>query len=405
MKKKILIFLLLGSFHCRAHTFFDIITHKIVSHSGLSSFMGYDDFYFYKNSAGVKNYCNRHSGGINFSSGTPLINNYRIELNDYAFFVNDLNALEDRVLFDLKGIKGVMESKYKNLDFGFSLQFVESDLNYQINEFSDAIPLSYFQSFLKMKYQDFELSMSALKGNESEADFNNEIRGFSSGILIEKPFKNIVFSLTGFYTNFSLDLKKNNSAFCELNGFQTLQYSCSGSYQINPNIKMKGGMMGIRTWQKARSFLDAEPFIGYYSLFFGSKTFIKKLNIGCISPFISYNHNVKIFGIPISASLDYYHLFAYSDIIYTERIWLIPGIWPDDTKQHKLDINPDVDGIFKLQFEGEMTYKKFVFNIIGSQLLPVNYSRLGKPSQPSAGDKKAEEHGGTSVTVLIGYQF
>lgn len=405
MKKTILLFLIYISINCSAQPIFDILTNDPASNTGLSSFWGYDDFYFYENSKGVKNYFNRTSGGINFKSGKSPINNYEIVMNNWEFFLNDLNALEDRIKFESESFEGELNSKYKDFEFGLSWQYVKTELDYHINEFVGTIPFSFFQYKTNVEYKNLELSLNLLKGNETRDTFSNKITGYSTSLIFEKPYRNICFIIKGSYTNFSADFRKDKSTFCELNGIQSIQYSCFGEYILRSNISISGGISGLQLWQQERSFFNAEPFIGYYSLFFGSKTFIKKMDFSAILPFISYEHKFRFHRIPLSTSIDYYHIFANSDIIYTERIWLIPGIWPDDSTKHKLDINPDVDGIFRIQFICDLVYKKFVLKIIGSQLIPVDYSKITKPTEPPTSEKKADERGGTSFTVSIAYLF
>lgn len=405
MKKTILYILILFSVHCTAQSIFDILTNESVINSGLSSFIGYDDLYYYKNSNGEKKYLNKKTAGTKFKPETYFIDNIEIKINRWDFYVNDLSALKDRINFESESIEVSINSEYNDFDFGFSSQYVNDEIKYNIYIFDGKIPISYFHFNSKIKYQNLKLDLNLLNGDESKGSFSNKINGFSTALSFDKSFSKIHFSINGNYTFFSADLKKDNSTFCELNGIQLLQYSCSGKYNLHSFNSIFVGITGIETWQRERGFFNAEPFIDFYSLFFGSKTFIKKIDLTAILPFVSYEHNIRFHSIPISASIDYYHIFINSNIVYTERIWLIPGIWPDDSTKHKLDIDPDVDGILRLQVKGELIYKKFLFGIIGSQLLPIDYSNFIKSHEPSPGETKANERGGTSIFITIGYLF
>lgn len=405
MKKTILFLLILFSIDCTARTFFDILINDPLNNSELSSFFEYDDLYFYENSDGVKKYLNRKSAGINFNSEGYFIEKSKIRISKWDFFWNDLNALKDRIKFESESIEISLNSEYKDFEFGFSSQLTNYDILYDIDVFSGNIPISYFQFKTNIKYKNLKLDLTLINGNESEDSFSNKIKGYSSGLLFDTFFKNINFSIQGNYRNFSVNFRKDNSKFCELNGIQFLQYFCFGKYNLHSYNSVSSGVTGIRSWQRERSFFDAEPFINYYSLFFGSKTFIKKMDFNAILPFISYDHKFRFHRISFSTSIDYYHIFTDSDIIYTERKWLIPGIWPDDSTKHKLDIEPDIDGIFHIKLRGDLVYKKFLFGIAGSQLLPVDYSKLTRPQELPPSEKKANERGGTYIAFIIGYLF
>ncbi len=405
MKKTILYILILFSVHCTAQSFFDILTNEPVNNSGLSSFIGYDDCYYYKNNNGEKKNLNKKTAGTRFKSETYFIDNIEIKIHRWNFFINDLNALEDRINYESECIEVSINSEYNNFNFGFSSQYVNDEIKYNIDIFNGKIPISYFHFSSKIKYQNLKLDLRLLNGDESEGPFSNKINGFSTALAFDKSFSKIHFSISGNYTYFSANLRKNNSTFCELNGIQLLQYSCYGKYNLHSFNCVSGGITGIETWQRKRGFFNAEPFIGYYSLFFGSKTFIKKIDLTAILPFVSYEHKIRFRSMSISSSIDYYHIFTNSNIVYTERIWLIPGIWPDDSTKHKLDFDPDVDGIFRLQVKADLVFKKFLFGIIGSQLLPIDYSYFTKSHEPSPSETKADERGGTSIFITIGYLF
>ena len=405
MKKAIILFTILTSINCNAQSLFNIFTNSSVYNTGLSSFFGYDDLYFYENSKGEKKYLNRKSGGICFEPERYFIDRCEITLSKWEFFLNDLNTLDDRIEIYSNNFELNLNSNYKDFDFGVSAQYIKSELNYNIDEFIGEIPISYFQRKADIKYKNLKLSYNSISGKESECPYNNEVNGFSTGLSFDQSYKKVIFSTQCNYTNFSVDLQKDNSSFCELNGIQILQYSYSGKYNLHNYNSISTGITGITFWQRERSIFNAEPFINYYSLFFGSKTFIKKLNFNAIIPFIYYDQQFSYHILNFTASLEYYHLFTNSDIIYTERKWLIPGIWPDDSTQHKLDIIPDIDGILRIHIQGNVTYRNFIFGIIVNQLLPIDYSIVTKPQEPTPGKIKTDEHGGTSVILTIGYMF
>ncbi len=391
--------------NCSAQSIFDFFVIKQVHNTRLSSYFEFDDLYFYKNSNGEKKYLNRKSSGICFEPKNKFIDRFELNLNNWDFSLNNLNALNDIIEADSKSFELNLISRYDDFDFSISAQYVKSKLEYKIDEFSGKIPITYFHPKFEIRYKKLKLSYNSIYGKESEDFFNNEINGFSTGLLYSHDYKNMLFSAEGNYTNISVDLQKDNSSFCELNGIQILQYSCSGKYYLHSYNSITSGIYGIATWQRERSFLDAEPFIGFYSLFFGSKTFIKKLNFNAIMPFVSYEQKFRYRILNLTTSLDYYHLFTNSDIVYTERKWLIPGIWPDDSTKHNLELVPDIDGILRFHVQGNVVYKSFIFEIIANQLLPIDYSVITKPLEPTPGRIKTDEHGGTSIALTVGYLF
>ena len=405
MKKTIIILTIIISINCNAQSIFDIFKNNPAHSTRLSSYFEFDDLYFYENSKGEKKYLNRKSSGFSFEPKRSFIDRCEININNWDFYLNNLNALDDQIEADSKSFELCLNSKYKDFNFDISAQYVKNKMKYDIDEFNGKIPISYFQSQLNLKYKNLKMELGSLSGEESDGNYDNNINGFSTGLSCNLTYKNLLFNAQGNYSNFSADLQKDNSIFCELNGFQLLQYSCSGRYYLHSHNSISSGIIGIATWQRERSFLDAEPFINYYSLFFGSKTFIKKMNFNAVLPYISYEQQFRYQMINFNAALNYYHLFTNSDIVYTERKWLIPGIWPDDSTKHSLELVPDIDGILRLNFHADVAYRNFIFGIVANQLLPVDYSKITKPVEPTPDKIKITEHGGTSITLTVGYLF
>ncbi len=373
----------------------DIVLPQFSDHDynvGLNS--DFYDYYYYKNSSGEKQYWNSYSFSVKSNFKQNLPNRSEINWKKANLYTNSIGAIDDEIALISNNFNFKTSHKFKNLDYSISFKHIKNELSYNIDKFSGVIPISINQlsTTFRGKYGKFYLSR--LFGNEKSNGFQNKISG---GIIGGESRLFSLFDIRVDFGKFSADLVKTDEKFCELNGINFLHYSLGSSWR-----ELAFGVTGINVWQDARGYFDAEPFIGFYSLFFGSKTFIKKNDINLTMPFLSYCKKLK--KIPLKFNLDYYHIFNNSDIVYTEGKWVIPGLLLNDKTQHHYHAEFDVDALFHLQLNSNFRYKYLGFTILASQIIPIDYSINGDAfSEISSTDKTV--HGGSYFSAFVSYCF
>jgi len=253
----------------------------------------------------------------------------------------------------------------------------------------------------------FDLYISPLIYRKTHDSFKNKLTGYFTGFNIKYLYKRSENVLKIDYGDITLNLNYQNEEFGKIPHMKFLHYLISSNYKFSKVHKISIGMTGVYIHLPERGYLDVEPFVGYWSLFFGSKTFIKKFDLQLACPFVTYEvRHIKDLGNMFwnnIFSIGYYHFIYKDDIVYTERVITFWPIFVDTPRE--LDISPDIDGILNLKIASGLMYRKFQLTFKFSQLLPVKISKLKKIST-SQGDKiKKTERGGSFLGIFLNYNF
>jgi len=377
-----------------ADSIFQLISPTNLPNNDLSFQSSYYDYYYYSKPNGEKQYFN--SSYFQLQTKHKELSAF-VNYSPTRIFVNNIDALSDNI--DL--IK-------KSYSFGLKYQFWQGTFQknrYELNcEISSLIWRIYSEQVLfynRWTCRNFQLSFSPIWSRNTDNGFDNKAGGYTCGLAFNPQIKNILLSNQIDYGNISALLKYGEDVYCEINNLQYLHFISSMEYSINKNNRIKAGITGIKTWQAEKGFIDVEPFFGIWSLFFGSKTFIKKIDVELILPFMDYEANFNIGKLQNHFNIDYYHIFFQSNIIYTERKW-IAGIIPNDKTQHELDVTPNIDGLFKLEFSLGYNFEKLHLQVNIRQILPIKFSKL---EQSVTDTSKIKQRGGTNISTIISYTF
>ena len=393
----------------------------VSDNSFLSSNEYFSNYYFLSKENGEKQYL--YSNNLRLSYASPFLKKrfFHVSINrrELNFFMNNLDSLNDRVNFysSTSQIKIDLLKKInsKSMFFECSYQRNFNKFKYNIIEEniikSGYIPLAYdkIKAKFKMGLQNSEIGLyaSPLISTKTNDSFNNKLTGYYTGFNFKYLSQKIETTLLMDYGNVSLKLNYQDEGFGKISNIQFLHYLVSSNYKLNKVHKFSVGMTGAYIHLPERGFFDVEPFVGYWSLFFGSKTFIKKLDMHLTCPFISYDFLLnKSFGTLVwenILSTEYYHIIYHNNIIYTDRVITIWPIFQDVPRE--LDLSPDIDGILNLKLVSSLKYKKIQLSFKFKQLLPIKFSKLKKITTTPDDKIKKKERGGSFLEVLLKYDF
>lgn len=381
----------------------------------------YSDFYYLSKENGEKQYL--YSNNLQLSYASPFLKNHFLHISinrrDINFFINNLDSINDRIKFysDASQIKINLFKELNSslLLFECSYQRNFNKLKYNITE-ENIIKSGYISlAFDKIKVQskvcfpksEFGLYVSPLIYIKTHDSFNNKLTGYFTGFDFKYLFPKIETNLQMDYGEISVKLNYQDEGFGEISNMQFLHYLISSNYKFKKVHNFSMGMTGAYIHLPERGYLDVEPFVGYWSLFFGSKTFIKKFDMHLTYPFISYEFLLNkaystLFWENI-LSAGYYHFIYKDDIVYTERVITFWPIFLDVPRE--LDLSPDIDGILNLKLVSSLTYRKFQLSFRFSQLLPIRFAKLKKITISPEDKIEKKERGGTFLEVLLRYNF
>ena len=389
--------------------------------SFLSSDEYYSDYYYLSKENGEKQYL--YSNDLRLSYASPFLKNhfFHISINrrETNFFINNLDSMNDRIKF-YSGASQIKINLFKELNsslllFECSYQRNFNKLKYNITEEniikSGYIPLAFDKIKAKFKMDlpksEFGLYVSPLIYIKTHDNFNNKLTGYFIGFDLKYLIKKLETNLQMDYGDISVKLNYQNENFGKIPNMQFLHYFISSNYKFKKVHKFSIGMTGACIHLPERGYLDIEPFVGYWSLFFGSKTFIKKFDMHLTCPFISYefllNKALGTLFLGNILSAGYYHFIYKDDIVYTERVITFWPIFLDVPRE--LDLSPDIDGILNLKLASSLRYRKFQLSFKFCQLLPIRFAKLKKIITPPEDKIEKKERGGSFLEVLLGYNF
>lgn len=372
------------------HTFMDEEIHPV---DGLSLKYAFNEFFYTSQNNGTKSYGNDRLEEISFFSSNSIFCSIGRTKNE--FYDNNFSEIDDLIK---------LNSNYKNFTLGeytmyseniFSFSQKKYNLFYALNNLIGEIPLTLYDLDFAFRYKNSKLNIGLRTSKQNEENYNNSFNRISLGV--SQTFNSKLFLQVRF-SNYTIDLKKGIDQFLLINNLQYISYS--GAYRhLNHQLGFSGAHLRI----SERGVVNVEPFAGYYSLFFGSKSFIKSIDPNLWTLFYQFNKDFYFYKLNSVMQLEYHHLLSSGAIEYTERKWLIEGILPNDETVHSWETDTNFDAFIKLMANINCPVWLFETNLKISQLIPIKYS-LPKSGQPSGGIKK-KTHGGTFMELSLGYRF
>ena len=301
--------------------------------------------------------------------------------------------------------------KNNKISFKSSLNPIEYKVNYDIQDIDGQIPLSVYiyhnQVGMSFRKFSFQTSFSPLIPIKKQGHFSNKIYGFiTEGKLTYKYHRFNPF-LQFHYGNISAKLKYKGDDYGYLDHLQFYHYLFCLKLKFYRNHQISSGITGIKTWINPETYFDIWPFT-YWDIFLASRTRLKKFDNTLNLPFTSFNFifpfNIKGVMTSTTCSIGYYHFLFEGNIIYKERYFIIyPVMFGYKTK--RLEISPDIDGIFRINVNSSLQYGNFQLSIIANQLIPIDFSKVSKAPSPEEDKIKEKERGGTHISIQIGYNF
>ncbi len=305
----------------------------------------------------------------------------------------------------------IIPLKTGRFSFKSSLKPLDYKLNYDVQTADGYIPLSVYlfhnQVSLSIRKFRFQTSVLPLLPIKRQGHFSNQIYGFITGGELNYEFHRLNSSLQFHYGNISAKLKYKGDNYGYLDHLQFYHYLVCSKVRFYKNQHFSLGITGMKTWIKPGTYFDIWPFT-YWDVFLASRTRLKKFDNTLNLPFISINSifpfYIKELRASVSCAIGYYHFLLESDIIYKERYFIIyPIMFGYKTK--RLEISPDIDGIFRINVNSSLQYRNFQLSIIANQLIPIDFSKVSKAPSPGEDKIKKKEKGGTHISVSLGYNF
>jgi len=138
-----------------------------------------------------------------------------------------------------------------------------------------------------------------------------------------------------------------------------------------------------------------------------SKSKLDILDIDIVMPYIKIwlENDVKIKKLLLQPALgvSYYHLLMSRDIVYQKKVWkLYPFI--AEYERHEKVLEPNFDGIFKLEFKLSSVFEMVHLNFNFTQLIPVKFSGKAKTGKTGGASSGTKTGGGSSIYIsMTGY--